>query len=321
MKKCSAFLLFFPLFIAMPAIPVHGADEPPAWAYPVVPPNLKLPPDDGVPRRVPNSTATYTLTQIRDRFVAPVWHPGDHPSLPEVVAQGRKPDVFACGFCHRSEGHGGPENANLAGQPASYIIQQMADYRSGARTTSVPKRNIDLMISLSKAATEEEIRIAAEYFSALKPRAVIRVVESETAPKTYVTSWHLASLKTGETEPIGQRIIEVPENTEQFANRDSRARFIAYVPVGAVQKGQALAASGGGGKTQQCATCHGAGLKGLGPIPRLAGLSPSYVFRQLYDFKSGTRAGVSSALMKASVEKLTVEDMIELAAYVSSLAP
>ena len=321
MKRYVAVLLALAVWVGLPATPALGAEEPPAWAYPVVPPNLKLPPDDGVPRRVPNSSATFTLTQIRDRFISPVWHPGDHPPLPDVVAQGRKPDVFACGFCHRSEGHGGPENANLAGLPASYIVQQMADYKSGARTTSVPKRNIDLMISLSKAATDEEIRIAAEYFSALKRRAVLRVVESETAPKTYVTSWHLATAKTGETEPLGQRIIEVPENTEQFANRDSRARFIAYVPAGSVQKGQALAATGGGGKTQQCATCHGPGLKGLGPIPRLAGLSPSYVFRQLYDFKSGTRAGVSSALMKASVEKLSVDDMLELAAYVSTLAP
>jgi len=88
-----------------------------------------------------------------------------------------------------------------------------------------------------------------------------------------------------------------------------------------VQKGRELATTGGGGKTLQCATCHGPELKGLGPIPRIAGLSPSYIFRQLYDLKHGTRAGTSSALMKATVEKLTVEDMIALAAYVSSLAP
>ena len=43
--------------------------------------------------------------------------------------------------------------------------------------------------------------------------------------------------------------------------------------------------------------------------------------RQLYDFKHGVRAGAGSALMKASVEKLTVDDMLELAAYASSLAP
>src|SRR5258706_139865 len=116
--------------------PARGADGPPAWAYPITPPDFKPAPDDGVPRRVPNSSATYTLTQIRDRFIAPVWHPEDHPPLPPVVAHGRKPDVFACGFCHRADGPGGPENSALAGLPAGYIVQQMNDYKSGARRTA-----------------------------------------------------------------------------------------------------------------------------------------------------------------------------------------
>jgi cytochrome c553 len=62
-------------------------------------------------------------------------------------------------------------------------------------------------------------------------------------------------------------------------------------------------------------------MKGIGPIPPIAGRSPSYLVRQLYDFQTGARAGISSALMKPSVEKLTVEDMIALAAYASSLSP
>ena len=85
----------------------------------------------------------------------------DH--LPEVVASGRKPDVFACGFCHRADGPGGPENANLAGLPAAYIVQQMADYKSGARKTSVPKRNVDLMIALSEAATDAVNRVRVRF--------------------------------------------------------------------------------------------------------------------------------------------------------------
>lgn len=131
----------------------------------------------------------------------------------------------------------------------------------------------------------------------------------------------MAALKTGDKEPIGQRIIEVPEDLEQFEHRDPRSRFIAYVPIGSIQKGQALVASGGGGKTVQCGVCHGPDLKGLGPIPGIAGRSPSYIVRQLYDFKHGARAGIGSALMKPTVEKLTVEDMVSLAAYAASLTP
>ena len=124
-------------------------------------------------------------------------------------------------------------------------------------------------------------------------------------------------------EPIGQRIIEVPEDSEQFTSRDSRARFVAYVPEGSIKRGQALVATGGG-KTLPCGTCHGGpALKGVAPIgiPGLAGKSPSYIVRQLYDFKHGARSGSNSILMKSSVANLTLDDMIALAAYVGSLEP
>ena len=52
------------------------------------------------------------------------------------MARGRKPDVFACGVCHRADGSGGPENANVRGLPAEYIVQQMLAYKSGARQSS-----------------------------------------------------------------------------------------------------------------------------------------------------------------------------------------
>ncbi len=81
--------------------------KPPFWAYTYNPPDFKPPPDDGQPRHVPDSTASYTVPQTRDRFLAPDWHPGDHPAMPAVVASGRQPDVYACGFCHRASGTGG----------------------------------------------------------------------------------------------------------------------------------------------------------------------------------------------------------------------
>jgi cytochrome c553 len=125
---------------------------------------------------------------------------------------------------------------------------------------------------------------------------------------------------TAETEPLGQCIIEVPENLEQFERRDGRSRWVAYVPLGSVQRGRQLVISGGD-KTVPCGTCHGPDLKGLGPIPGIAGRSPSYLVRQLYDFRAGVRAGAGSALMKPVVEKLSLDDMISLAAYTSSLNP
>ncbi|MEI9895380.1 MAG: cytochrome C-binding protein [Chthoniobacter sp.] len=302
--------------------PAVTEDVPPPWAYPIDPPGLVNPKDDGTLRHVPDSPMGLTLSQVRDGFVSPDWHPNDHPPLPEIVAHGDKPAVMACGYCHRAEGTGGPENASLAGLPAAYIIQQMADFKSGARTTSIPLRAPPKnMIALSKAVTTPEIEAAAAYFSSLKLKPIIRVVETDMAPKTQVHGWHLADFKTGEKEPIGQRVIEVPEDLEQFVSRDSRSHFIAYVPTGSIEKGKTLASTGDGGRTVQCTICHGPDLRGLGPIPGIAGRSPSYLVRQLYDLQHGTRAGIGSALMKPTVEKLTLDDMVALAAYAASLEP
>ena len=273
-------------------------------------------------RHVPDSPLSLTLSQVRDGFSSPDWHPGDHPPLPEIVAHGHKPAVMACGYCHRASGTGGPENASLAGLPAGYIIQQMADFKSGARNTSLPLRAPPKnMIALAKAVSPAEIEEAAAYFSGLKLKPIIRVVETELAPKTQVHGWHLADLKNGGTEPIAERIIEVPEDLEQFVSRDSRSRFIAYVPPGSIQKGQALASTGGAGRTVQCAICHGPDLRGLGPIPGIAGRSPTYIVRQLYDMQHGVRAGIGAALMKPTVEKLTLGEIAALAAYAASLEP
>src|SRR4051812_45105757 len=179
-----------------------AADGPPAWAYPRNNTDYKPPLDDGKQLRVPDSTAGYTWGQLRDRFIAPLWHPGDHPALPQVVAEGRKPGVFACGFCHRESGTGGPENADLAGLPKSYIIQQMAEYKKGARGTALPDRTPPkLMIGLSKEASDAEVEAAAANFSALAPRKRIKVVKTDSAPKTYVAGLLWALADSSEREP------------------------------------------------------------------------------------------------------------------------
>ena len=293
----------------------------PAWAYPWAP-DFKVAPDDGVPRHVPDSTQSFTITQERDLFFVPDWHPEDHPQMPDIVAHGRRPDVRACGSCHRAEGTGGPENASLAGLPAAYIVQQIEDYKSGARKFAGPQRSPSvLMTAIAKATTTEEAQAAAAYFSSLKPKANIKVIEADTVPASEIARVFYTVSKTGGTEPIGERILEMPVNAEQFEHRDTRSQFIAYVPKGSIAKGEALARTGGAGVTTPCATCHGPDLRGIAAIPGIAGRSPSYLVRQLYDFQQHARAGSMGALMAGVVEKLSHDDMISLAAYVASLKP
>ena len=307
--------------VAMTANSVAG--ELPVWAYPVADSGVEAARDDGQVQHVPNSTVALTRKQIEAHGSAvPDWHPEEHPVMPGIVAKGREPQVWACGYCHLPSGAGRPENASLAGLTPAYIRQQLIDFRNGDRPGSEPKRAPQaFMIALAKAATDAEVTEAANYFATIKPACFIKVVEVTAVPKTFVAGAMLARAPGGDMEPIGNRIIEVPEELGRAENRDSRTPYLAYVPVGSLQKGAELVLTGGGGQTQLCAACHGPDLKGLADVPRLAGRSPSYLMRQLYDVRHGTRTGLSSVPMKAVVANLTEEDMVAIAAYLASREP
>ena len=221
--------------------------------------------------------------------------------------------MLACGSCHLMSGHGHQESADLAGLSADYIARTMADFRSGARID--PAR----MNAIAKGMSDDEIKQAAEWFASLKPGGWIKVVETETAPKSYVSvkGRQRLPLPGGGTEPLGNRIIELPQNVLSATSRDPHSGFIAYVPVGSVAKGAALVKTGGG-KSIACGICHGDSLEGLGDVPKIAGLHPAYIARQLYGFQTGTNHSVSSALMKKVVANLTADDILAIAAYAAA---
>jgi cytochrome c553 len=298
----------------------------PVWAYGTDPVAAKAgvretKPDNSV-KHLPGSEGAFTLAQIGARFGPADWFPGDHPSMPPIVADGRKPDVWACSLCHYPNGKGRPENAGVSGLPKSYFIAQMNEFRDGQRHSADPrKRNTGLMIAYAKAMTDEEIKQAAEYFGSMQWTPWIRVVETRTVPKMMTSVGMYLPVSGAGKEPLGNRIIETPidpEGTE--ALRNPRSGFIAYVPVGSVARGKSLALSGTKG-VLACGGCHGETLKGMGPVPGIAGRSPSYLVRQLYDMKQGTRNGEWTELMKPIVSHMTTNDMLNVAAYVSSLAP
>ncbi|HEX4487728.1 MAG TPA: c-type cytochrome [Terriglobales bacterium] len=316
------YLFLLCLGITLAAAATQQTVPPPSWAYAIAAPDYKAPVEDGVVRHVPGSSSGWTLTQLRDLFFAPDWHPEEHAVLPDVVAHGRKPEVFACGFCHRAEGTGGPENASLAGLPKEYLIQQMAEFKSGARKSSFPDHGpAKLMAALAKSASDDEVAQAAAYFSGVKPRKLISVIETNEVPKTYVAGWVYTPTLEKEKEPIAGRIIEMPTDLEQFESRDTHSEFVAWVPKGSVAAGKKLATTGAHGNTVACSTCHGADLQGMQAVPGIAGRSPSYLMRQLYDMKYGARTGPATLPMKPVLAHLSEEDMTALAAYAASLNP
>jgi cytochrome c553 len=149
----------------------------------------------------------------------------------------------------------------------------------------------------------------------------VRVVETSTVPKMESRGGIWIPLEGGAKEPIGMRIMETPENPERTEIlRDPRSGFIAYVPPGSLKKGEALVKTGGSGRTEACGVCHGRDLMGLGPVPGIAGRSPSYLTRQMYDMQAGVRQGEWTNLMKPVVERLTEEDLVDISAYVASMA-
>lgn len=311
---------------------LHAAGGPPPWAYgftslagagtPPPAPPAPAAPEDPAPKRLPGSDAAFTPAQIRDAFNVADWYPGDHPPMPDIVSRGRRPDVRGCGFCHYPNGKGRPENASVAGQPYAYIVQQLADFKNDARKSAdARKANTGVMATIAKNMTDDEVKAAAAYFSSMKWTPWVKVVETATVPKTRIAGGMFIALAGGGTEPIGQRIIEVPEIGERTEIRDARTSFVAYAPIGSIKKGEALVNTGGAGRTTRCAVCHGTDLMGLGPVPGIAGRSPSYVVRQLYDMQQGTRKGGWTDLMTEVVARLTEEDMLAIAAYTASRVP
>ena len=306
MKRVSFALLGL---LALPAL----AAEFPEWAYPV---DSDPKPRDGTTMiSLPGSDKKYTQAQIDDGFNPPDWYPGDHKAMPDIVARGRKEaDIRACALCHLTNGAGHPETAATAGLPTAYFLREMAEFKSGARSGT----NASAMISIAKAISEADVRAAAAYYSSQRYSKWYKVVESNTVPKSYISNGGIRlAVDTGETEPLGNRIIELPDNNLSAESRDSRSGFTAHVPPGSIKKGETIVVTGGG-KVPPCNVCHGPDLRGLMDVPQIIGRSPTYVFRQLYDVKMGNRTGAKASMMKAIGENLEPDDMIAVAAYLAS---
>src|SRR5215471_2037625 len=290
--------------------PVQPAGREPSWAFPAI--NGSLPVEEG-PKNVPGSARSYTPAQIDDLSNPPDWFPDDHAPAPALVQKGHGA-ALACGACHLMSGEGHPESAGLTGFTAGYLTQQMADFKSGAR------KDAARMNAIAKDVSDEESRQVAEWFAALKPGSWTKVVEAAMVPKTFVGQGRMRFVQPGGgTEPIGNRIITVPQDQARARNRDPRSGFIAYVPPGSIARGKALVDTGGAGKTIACGICHGDSMRGLGNVPRVAGLHPIYIARQLYLFKDGSRNGIDAQLMKKPVARLTDEDILAISAYLGSL--
>ena len=337
MRTKSGLLIIALAFVFVFAASVSVlAVGPPPWAFGfTAPPGANetapppaapaAPPADLMSiKHVPGSDKEFNRKQIANQYGPGDWFPGDHAPMPPIVEHGREGAMIAaCSLCHYPNGKGRPENAGVSGLPTSYFIQTMHDFRDGNRKSSDPRKaNTNRMISFAKNMTDDEIKQAADYFGSMKWTPwMTKVVETKMVPKTRLQGGMFLKLEGNETEPIADRLIETPIDAEATeVLRNDHSGFIVYAPPGSLKKGEALVKNGAG-KTEACGLCHGEDLRGLGPVPPLAGRSPSYLGRQLYDMQSGSRHGEWTNLMKPVVAKLTNDDMIAITAYIASVQP
>ena len=270
-------------------------------------------------KQLPGSTLSFTRQQISDGFGPADWFPGDHPAMPDIVSHGKRPDARACGLCHMPNGKGRQENAGVSGLPVSYFIQQMNDFRNGLRKSAEPRKaNTNAMITIAKAMTPEEIKVSAEYFGAMKWTPWIRVVEASTVPKMVSRGGIWIPVEGG---GIGaDRHARGRDTGEPGTDGDPARSAFGLHRLRAGRQHQ----EGRDAREEpalDCGVCHGADLQGLGPVPGIAGRSPSYLARQMFDMQVGARHGEWAELMKPIVAKLTEEDLVNIVAYVASRAP
>ena len=326
----------------------HALADMPMWAYGIT--TLPQPGDSAKPQgwgrqfdpaldhdeqlkpvlHVAGSSRTYARIDLSDWGNTVDWFPDEHAPMPDVVQHGSAAlgeKKRACAFCHRVSGGGRPENAPVAGLPVEYFLRQLEDFRSGRRHSTDPRKpNVPTMIAIAQAISPDEARAAAEYYAAQSGAPRIRIVGSDRAPPLQLHGNLFVATGNERTEPLTDRIAEVLDGDHEHFYDNAHIGYMAYVPLGSIERGRALvAASSSGAQTaalpaaQSCTACHGADLHGLGPAPPLAGRSPSYLVRQLYDFKTGARDGTLAPLMKPVASRLSTQQMTDIAAYIASL--
>jgi cytochrome c553 len=294
----------------------------PDWAYPPCV-RTATEPDNSRILSVAGSKVHFTEADLARASTTSDWFPQEHAKLPPVVAASRSEKKFACGYCHLPDGSGRPENAKIAGLPYGYIMAQVRSIHTQERQPAKPGWVPSALMKDAIAdLSDPEVAEAADYFSRQAAKSYEKVTEREYVPPHGVACGIFIP-SSGRIAPLRQAILEMPIDAERFERRDPHTAYIAYVPKGSIERGRQLASAGGNGRTQPCAGCHGADLRS-GPDlegPPLAGRFASYLFRQLYGFQSGARAGDSAQPMQLVVAKLTQADMIDLAAYAASLKP
>lgn len=290
--------------VLLAAAPVTPLD----WAFPGAGPKLAAV-SSARTERLPGASRSFTDAALSDMTHAPDWFPKEHSPVPRSVIAGTN-GAFACGYCHLVNGAGRSENAQLRGQPVSYIEEQVRAFATGARRSAGPASPTEYMAAAARMVSPADLHSAAVYFASLEPQQHAHVIEASVTPRA-TAEGYLYRFDPTAREPLGNRILEGATDAERHRLHDPHELSIAYVPVGSIARGAALATHGTA-DFPACASCHTAHFVGIG------GASPTYVVRQLAGFRARTRNDPGAAPMQAVAAKLRDDQIIDLAAYIGS---
>lgn len=98
--------------------------------------------------------------------------PGAGATDPNLLARGKEifdegivgSAVPACSGCHNEDGSGTDKYPRITGQHAPYVVQQLTNFKSGARANDAKA----VMQAVARRMNEMEIRAVAEYVATLK---------------------------------------------------------------------------------------------------------------------------------------------------------
>ena len=299
---------------ALAALLAIAAAPVPKWPFPVFGASDPSAQSATTPLRLPGSKVVFHAADLHGMTRAIDWFPNAHPPAPDAVLRAGGPGAFPCGYCHLPDGRGRPENARLQGLPAAYIEQQVQAFASGARRAAAPDYvPTHYMATVAHAVSAAGLKAAAAFFSQIEPQSQTRIVEAAVIPAAEPWRFVYRFDRTRQ-EKLGQRIVEGPVDPARFELRDPATPYIAYVPVSAIARGQAIAEHGASGGPA-CESCHGATLTGI------AGASPTYLARQLMGFRVKMRNDPGAAPMQDVAGRLSDAQIIDIAAYAASRPP
>ena len=142
----------------------------------------------------------------------------------------------ACATCPTARD--GRRTPRLPACPYAYVVQQLAGFQE--RSANERRRAQDEHHADDpgrQGMTDDGDQVAADYFSSMKWTPWIRSSRPTRCRRRESPATCSSRSPIGGTEPLGNRIVETPEDAERFELRDPRSGFVAYVPRGSIAKG------------------------------------------------------------------------------------